>query len=358
MPIAGFPQGIMVVKQEIVGGYEVGALLGSGTVGEVYHARHCETGVRAVLKFLHEHAAREPDAQRRFVREVAIAEKLDHPNIVRHYDCGLHDDQYFFAMEFVDCGTLKDVLRQRRTLPWREAAECAIQICAALAHAHERGIIHRDLKPANLFISADGQVKVGDFGLARDLNKGRLTLEGQTVGTCRYMAPEQITGAAELTGAADLYALGCILYRAIVGRPPFDGESIIEIFEAHLYSEPQPPAELAEDCPRDLSDLVMRLLEKDPRDRPASAAEVQTALEDILGGRRAKLTPPRRVETAFDMDVAATSEADPTLPYSNTSVTALTPAAASAKPKRRWFIAVAAIAFVAIVALAVWQLLL
>ena len=347
----------MVAKQQIVGGYEVGALLGSGTVGEVYHARHCQTGVRAVLKFLHERTAREPDAQRRFIREVAIAEKLDHPNIVRHYDCGLFDDQYFFAMEFVDCGTLKDVLRQRHTLPWREAAECAIQICAALEHAHERGIIHRDLKPANLFLSADGQVKVGDFGLARDLNKARLTLEGQTVGTCRYMAPEQITGEAELTGAADLYALGCILYRAIVGRPPFDGESIIEIFEAHLYSEPQPPADLVEDCPRDLSDLVMQLLAKDPQDRPASAAGVQAALKDILGGRRIKLTPPRRVETSLNIDASATSDADPTLPYSTTSVTAVSPTLASAKPKRGWVLAVAAITFVAIVAFAVWQLL-
>ena len=347
----------MVAKQQIVGGYEVGALLGSGTVGEVYHARHCQTGVRAVLKFLHERTAREPDAQRRFVREVAIAEKLDHPNIVRHYDCGLFDDQYFFAMEFVDCGTLKDVLRQRHTLPWREAAECALQICAALEHAHERGIIHRDLKPANLFLSADGQVKVGDFGLARDLNKARLTLEGQTVGTCRYMAPEQISGQAELTGAADLYALGCILYRSIVGRPPFDGESIIEIFEAHLYSEPRPPAELAEDCPRDLSHLVMQLLAKDPQDRPVSAANVQAALEDILGGRRVKLIPPRRVEMSLEIDASATSEADPTLPYSNTSVTAVTTPSASAKLKRGWILAVAAIAFVAIVAFAVWQLL-
>ena len=349
----------MVVKQQIVGGYEVGALLGAGTVGEVYHARHCDTGVRAVLKFLHEQTAREPDAQRRFVREVAIAEKLDHPNIVRHYDCGLHDDQYFFAMEFVDCGTLKDVLRQRRRLPWREAAECAIQICDALQHAHDRGIIHRDLKPANLFVSADGQVKVGDFGLARDLNKARLTLEGQTVGTCRYMAPEQITGESELTGAADLYALGCILYRAIVGEPAFDGESIIDIFEAHLYSEPRPPADVAEDCPEDLSNLILRLLAKDPHERPASANAVRAALEDIVGGRRTKVIPPRRTDMSLEIGEAQVSDADPTLPYSNTSVTAITPASfASAKSKRGSLIAVAVIGVIAVVALVIWQFLL
>jgi eukaryotic-like serine/threonine-protein kinase len=344
----------MAVKQHIVGAYEVGTLLGSGTVGEVYRARHCETGAPAVVKFLHDEAAREPDVQRRFVREVAIAEKLDHPNIVRHYDCGLHDDQFFFAMEFVDCGTLKDVLRQRRTLPWREAAECAIQICAALEYAHQRGIIHRDLKPANLFISAEGKVKVGDFGLARDLNKSRLTLEGQTVGTCRYMAPEQITGEAELTGAADLYALGCILYRAIVGQPPFDGESIIEIFEAHLYSEPRPPAEHMRDCPRDLSDLVIQLLAKDPDERPPSAADVQMALEEILGGRRTRIIPPRPSEACLDSDPSPTSESDATLPYSNTSVTAIIPSIANAK--RRLLIAIVAIVSIAVIAIVIWQL--
>jgi serine/threonine protein kinase len=212
----------MVAKQQIVGGYEVGALLGSGTVGEVYHARHCETGIPAVLKFLHEQTAREPDAQRRFVREVAIAEKLDHPNIVRHYDCGLHDDQYFFAMEFVDCGTLKDVLRQRRTLPWREAAECAIQICAALQHAHDRGIIHRDLKPANVKVRADGTVKVLDFGLAKALDSieapdGTVALSTVTspavpgreviLGTAAYMAPEQARGQ-RVDKRADIWAFG------------------------------------------------------------------------------------------------------------------------------------------------------
>jgi serine/threonine protein kinase len=240
------------------------------------------------------------------------------------------------------------VLRQRGKLPWREAVDCAIQICAALEHAHERGIIHRDLKPANLFISAEGQVKVGDFGLARDLNKSRLTLEGQTVGTCRYMAPEQITGESELTGAADLYALGCILYRSIVGKPPFDGESIIEIFEAHLYSDPRPPSDFVRDCPPDLSELTMQLLAKDPQGRPVSAAQVQSALEDILGGRRTKLIPPRRVEAILEIGDSPVSEADPTLPYSNTSVTAVT--RSSARPKRQWRLAVAVVGTLALIA--------
>jgi serine/threonine protein kinase len=301
------------VNQHIVGAYELGALLAKGTVGEVYRARHCETGAPAVVKFLQAATAGDLEIQRRFVREVAIAEQLSHPNIVRHYDCGLHEDRIYFAMELVECGTLKDVLLKRNNLPWREAVECAIQVCAALAHAHSLGVIHRDLKPANLFLSADGRVKVGDFGLARDLNRSRLTLEGQTVGTCRYMPPEQITGDAELSGATDLYALGCILYQSLTGRPPFDGNTIIEIFEHHLYSEPVPLGELVRDCPAALCDLVSSLLAKDPIARPGSAAHVAAELESILIGRRRKRVAGTKAEKSGGASAVFGESASPNL---------------------------------------------
>jgi eukaryotic-like serine/threonine-protein kinase len=289
------------VKPELVGEYEVGEFLAAGTVGNVFAARHRQTGQRAVVKFLQADSARAPEVQRRFVREVAVAEKLNHPNIVRHYDCGLADDQIYFAMEFVDCGTLKEVLLKRAKLPWREAVECAIQIAAALDHAHKIGVIHRDLKPANLFLSAEGHVKVGDFGLARDLNSTRITMDGHTVGTVRYMPPEQIYGDATLTGAADLYALGCILFEMIVGVPAFDGNTIMQIFEAQIHKEPTPPAQLVRDCPRDLSDLVMRLLAKKPAARPGSAADVQAALVDILHQRPMRLAARPQAEIAAEL---------------------------------------------------------
>jgi serine/threonine protein kinase len=297
-----------VVKLQTVGDFELGEHLASGTVGDVYRARHRTTGQSAVVKFLQTHAASEPDLQRRFVREVAIVERLDHPNIVRHFDCGLAEDRIFFAMELVECGTLKDVLRQRGRLPWREAVECAMQICAALAHAHKIGVIHRDLKPANLFLAEDGRVKVGDFGLARDLNSSRLTLDGQTVGTCRYMPPEQIAGEADLSGATDLYAVGCILYEMLVGNTPFDGGTIVEIFESHINDLPDPPAYYVPDCPADLSELVMLLLEKSPADRPGDAAAVQSALADILHGRPMRLAV--RSKDELDADLAATVHPD------------------------------------------------
>jgi serine/threonine protein kinase len=300
------------VTPQTVGQYELGELVGSGTVGSAYRARHLESGQVAVVKLLQSYTAQDLDIQRRFVREVSIAERLNHPNIVRHYDCGLSDGQIYFAMELVDCGTLKDVLIRRGTLPWREAVECAIQICAALDHAHQFGIIHRDLKPANLFLSADGHLKVGDFGLARDLHSSRLTLDGQTVGTCRYMPPEQISGADELTGAVDLYALGCILFEMLVGRVPFDGGTIIEVFEAHMHSNVTPPAELVPDCPPDLSDLVVCLLAKDPQERPASAAIVRGALVDILHGRPMRHVAPEPEELEADL-MAASDPSKPNL---------------------------------------------
>jgi serine/threonine protein kinase len=296
------------VATQTVGEFELGELLASGTVGDVYRARHVESGLPAVIKFLQSHANAEPELQRRFVREVSIVERLNHPNIVRHYDCGLADDRIFFAMELVECGTLKDVLRERETLPWREAVECAIQICAALDHAHRTGVIHRDLKPTNLFLTEDGRVKIGDFGLARDLNSTRLTLDGQTVGTCRYMPPEQITGDEQLTGSVDLYALGCILYEMLVGRTPFDGRTIVEIFEAHLNEFPESPIERGCDCPQDLSDLIMHLLEKSPADRPGEAGAVQAALVDILHDRPMRLAT--RPAHELYADIAALTPID------------------------------------------------
>lgn len=269
---------------DVIGDYEVIDELGSGAVGVAFKARHPETGDTVALKLLHDRLAADPEIQNRFVREVSVLEKLDHPNIVRHLDCGLDDGRLYYAMEWVECGTLEEILRRRQRLPWREAVECAIQICDGLAHAHERGIIHRDLKPANLFLAADGHVKIGDFGLARDESLHRLTMAGNTVGSCRYMAPEQVRGEAHLTGAVDLYALGCLLFRMLAGRPPYDGASIMEIFEHHLFSDIPKLDRGEEDRPQALDDLVHRLLAKDVARRPSEALEVKAALEAILAG--------------------------------------------------------------------------
>lgn len=267
---------------EMIGPYTLGECLGQGGFGAVYEATHCETGQRVALKFLRDSKLLQPEAQNRFVREVGLLARLDHENIVRHYDAGLHKGVIYCAMELVECGSLKEVLLARGRLPWCEATEVAVQVCRALAHAHARNCVHRDLKPANLYLSEDGMVKLGDLGLARDLDQSRLTASGQTVGTWRYMPPEQIVGEEKIDGRLDVYALGCILFEMIAGRVPFDGPDFATIFDQHLEADPPRLDEIAADCPQPLADLVDQMLEKLPAHRPENAAVVADRLEEIL----------------------------------------------------------------------------
>lgn len=269
---------------EAIGPYLLGKCLGKGGFGAVHEATHQETGQRVAIKVLHDTRQLEPEVQNRFVREVSLLKRLDHKNIVRVFDSGLHEGSIYCAMELVECGNLKEILLKRDSLPWREAAEVALQVCHALDHAHQQGCIHRDLKPANLYLAEDGLVKLGDLGLARDLNNSRLTAEGQTVGTWRYMPPEQITGQAEIDGRLDIYALGCILFEMIAGRVPFDGPDFATVFDQHLEVAPPRLDVVTDNCPRALADLVEWMLEKHPDSRPENAAVVAENLEGILAG--------------------------------------------------------------------------
>lgn len=302
---------------QLVGDFEVLETLGSGAAGSAYKARNRETGEMVAVKLMHERMASQPDIQNRFVREVSVLQKLDHPNVVRYVDCGLDDGRIYLAMEWVEFGSLDSVLSRRGTLPWREAVEVAMQICSGLEHAHSKGIIHRDLKPANLFLSSDGLVKIGDFGLARDADLHRLTVTGNTVGSCRYMAPEQVRGEDVLTGAVDIYALGCLLYRMLSGRAPFDGATIIEIFEAHLYTDIPLIDGPRGDRPQALDDLVTLMLTKDVSQRPGQASEVHEALAAILAGEKVaeEFTPAVQPESAEA--APAEQPAEPTDPEPN-----------------------------------------
>ncbi|MEM6797979.1 MAG: serine/threonine-protein kinase [Planctomycetota bacterium] len=293
-----------------IGQYEVLEQLGAGAAGAAYRARHAETGDEVAVKLLHAQTEGDIELQQRFVREAGVLERLDHPNIVRHCECGIHDDKLFLAMELVSSGTLNDVLKKRGPLPWRVATEAAIQICDALTHAHEQGVIHRDLKPANLFLSGEGEVKVGDFGLARDLHQSRLTVEGQTVGTCKYMAPEQVQGKGDLTGAVDLYALGCLLFEMLSGRAPFDGATLVEVFEKHLFADPPNVASVAPSTPPTLAQVVQNLLAKKPEDRPADAAAAKELLQAVLRGE----TLPESLEPTNLAEQLAAPTPEPAAP--------------------------------------------
>ncbi len=229
------------VESKTLGEYAIGEQLGTGTVGTVYRATHQQTGKEVALKVLVPAAAKSESLQRRFVREIGVVQRIDHPHVIRHFHNGLQDGVLYYTMELARHGSLEDLLRKRRTLSWRETAECGAQLASALHTLHENGIIHRDLKPANIYLSSDGKLKIGDFGLAKDAIATKVTLDGQTVGTIRYMAPEQIRGREDIDGRLDLYALGCILFRCLVGRLPIEGANALETFQKHLTEVPPAP---------------------------------------------------------------------------------------------------------------------
>ena len=209
--------------------------------------------------------------------------RLSSPNLPRTIAGGLDGDRPYLAMEYLEGTTLAWLIDENGRLPVAWAAAVGAQIATGLAAAHRAGVVHRDLKPANVMVTTGGVVKVLDFGVGLildDVDGGRLTSSEVTVGTARYMAPEQARQRA-VTGAADLYALGCVLYEMLAGAPPFDGDTTYELLNRHVEQVPVPVRTLRGEVPEELDALVSRLLEKDPADRPADAAEVADLLLPI-----------------------------------------------------------------------------
>lgn len=261
--------------------YQLGEEIGSGTVGTIYRAVCKETGEVFALKILSSSVTNKEIVVTRFEREMVILARLNHPNIVRYYGGGKHQGKLFYVMELVEGGTLKDLLAVSGSFSWQESAECGRQLAAALQHGHNHGVIHRDLKPGNVFLRPDGQVKLGDFGIARDLTQQDITDAGLTVGTYAYMAPEVVRGERAITGQVDLYALGCVLFEMMAGRTPFVGDNFAQIFEQHLNQQPATLAELGIPCPAELDELIQSLLAKSPEDRPFNARSVQGILGEL-----------------------------------------------------------------------------
>lgn len=265
--------------------YEIVDHLGQGSAGSVFSARHVGTDDRVAIKVLHQRLEADSDTQKRFVREVLTLKKLDHPNIATFLGSGIDDDRIYFVMELVEGGSLKDLLKRRGTITWQDATRLGISVCSALEHAHENNVIHRDIKPGNLFLSETGEVRVGDFGLARDLDRGGLTTEGHTVGTCRFMAPEQIRNEEEPSGSMDLYGLGCVMFHSVIGRPPFDGKTMSEVFRQHIEARPPRVDQLAKSIPKNFADLIDLLLQKQPEQRPRDAAHARELMHLVLDGK-------------------------------------------------------------------------
>lgn len=261
--------------------FELEEQIGSGAMGVVFRARFVKNDRRVALKLLPKEVAANPTLAARFQREMEILKDLKHPHIVNSFGGTCEGDQWFYAMELIDGGTLSTLLMEQGKLPWRQAVEFGIQVCAGLDYAHARGVIHRDLKPGNLLLTRAGKVKLGDFGLALVAAETRLTAAGKTMGSLHYMAPEQIQGKPPLSNKTDLYALGCVLFELLCGRTPFTGDAMAEVLQQHIRQPPPRVSSFALDCPIQLEALVAELLQKDPDSRPASAGVVAARLREI-----------------------------------------------------------------------------
>ena len=268
--------------KKMIGPFLIEKRLGVGGMGIVYKAVYTKNGADVALKVLPITLSANRQLVARFDREMAILKKLKHPRIVQFYGGGEQDGKHFYAMEFIDGGTLADLLKEKGRLDWQQVVEFGMQICQALQHAHEHGIVHRDLKPANLFLGKDGQLRLGDFGIARDSDATALTASGSTVGTHSYMAPEQITGKLPISNKTDLYALGCVLFEMLTGHPPFQAPASMELMLKHINeAAPKIRSEVME-CPIFLEQVVRQLLEKHPDKRPHDALMVEVALEEVV----------------------------------------------------------------------------
>lgn len=256
-----------------VGPYEIVASLGAGGMGEVYRARDRRLDRDVALKVIHRGSA-DDDAIDRLLREATLASALNHPNIVSIYDTGVIEGDRYVAMELVEGVTLRAMAAQALEVP--RVLSLGRQICEALAVAHAAQIVHRDVKPENVMVRPDGYVKLLDFGLARlkpevaSMPTATGTEAGLLVGTIGYMAPEQANG--QLAGPeADIFALGVMLYELLTGRHPFRSPSQLATLHAIVWDAPEPPSLINPDVPRHVEQLVLEMLQKDPRLRPGAA---------------------------------------------------------------------------------------
>lgn len=283
--------------------FDVGPVLGVGTAGTIYEAYDKKNETNVALKVLLPTVSSDEIVQARFAREMVILEKLSHPNVVRYYGGGKTGNQLFFAMESLTGGSLKDELARGGPFQWVEAATCGAQICSALQHAHNHGVIHRDLKPSNLLFDTEGNLKLVDFGIARDTHEADITNKGLTVGSHAYMSPEQITGEGSITGQTDLYSFGILLYELLAGYPPFGGENFAQLFQQHLTATPASLRQRNVRLPEELEMLVMKLLAKRPEDRPLNARAVQGALLGLLDKQFADEASTADVPASYAMDL-------------------------------------------------------
>jgi serine/threonine protein kinase len=256
---------------EKVGPYTIDRVLGVGGMGHVYLATGPD-GQKVALKLVKADLARDDVFRRRFDREARIAQQIHHPNVVPVTDRAEHEGVPYLAQAYIAGGTLGDLIEKDGQLELGLVCGVAEQVASGLDALHAEGLFHRDIKPANILLDEAGTAYITDFGLAKDAQGSLLTKPGQALGSLDYMSPEQIR-SEEISPAADVYGLGCVIYECFCGAPPFADRQGMRVLWAHLQDPPAKPSDRRSNLPEAASDVVLKALEKDPAARPQSAGE-------------------------------------------------------------------------------------
>gem|GEM_PF-2503796 len=265
---------------ERLGKYKILAELGRGGMARVFKAEDTDAGQIVAVKALLPELASQPAFVKRFRREIETLRALEHPDIVRILDIGQQAGVQYYVMEYMDGATVEKQLRLRGKFAVPEALKITRSVAEALKYAHAKGFIHRDIKPANIMANAAGDVKLADFGIAKDIEATRLTVTGGIVGTADYMSPEQAEGK-RVTRRSDIYSLGVCLYQMLTGRLPFVGKTYLDVIRAHKFTMPEAVRALNPAIPGRVARLVESMMEKDPLRRLSSAGELIVCLDDI-----------------------------------------------------------------------------
>ncbi len=277
-----------------LGQYEIAGKIGGGGMGTVYHAVHRSMQREVAIKVMRSDLGNQDALRKRFRREVLAAAKLSHPNVVTAYDAGEMDGRPYLVTELVDGIDLRKHVGQRGPMPWQEAVRCVRDVARGLKYAHDNDVVHRDIKPANLLLEKGGTVKILDLGLARlglDQDQDNddsdatapLTQSGAVMGTASYMAPEQARNTRAADARSDIYSLGCVLYFLVSGRPPYQGESVVDTILAHATA-PIPALEVSEPIPAQLTQLANQMMAKEPAQRPQTMDAVLEKLDALSDG--------------------------------------------------------------------------